>query len=708
MTPPPFLLLATLLFWGWQSDQPGQANFLMIGGALGVILESARGIKMRWDLADEDFGRIWNFSILLILTLGVYIFSTDENGGLGSLIHVADNVKNVNAATASIANAGTTTLRWLPMTLFLLIAAQTFSIRGKVTLSVISWVFRRRLKRGLGETVINLSYPYFILCLFSAGIHPNTGTLSYFFGLGGLLGWALWAVRSRRYRVVLWLGLLVASLAGGLASARGMGLAQHWIEGGAISWMQRLMQPKTSPLQTETAIGQIGRMKLSGKIVIRLTPKDGSRAPEYLREASYRIYRSQHWLAGSQGSNFDPIAEQSDQTSWVLVPNQTNVSVASMASYLNGYNKELSFPEGLLPLPSGCDRLEKYQAVALKKNALGAVLAAGPGLAMFDARFGLGPTLDSSPELNATNQFDLNVPTNEIPALKQVLAEMHLPATAGSDEKRHAIQGFFAAKFNYSTWLGPGKTPLTNNETPLAHFLLANRKGHCEYFATATVLLLRELNIPARYAVGYVVHEPAGKGYVVRGRDAHAWCLVWNDARHQWEDFDTTPASWVAAEGQRADFTEKLSDAWSWLKYQFAKFRWGQSFVRRYIFFALIPVLAFLLYRIIFRRRKRRARLETKVAAKIFWPGLDSEFYQLEALLANRGVPRQIGEPLSEWMTRALAEPALAHLRAPLQQLLRLHYRLRFDPEGLSAAEREQLARDVQAQMKILAELTVK
>jgi hypothetical protein len=35
----------------------------------------------------------------------------------------------------------------------------------------------------------------------------------------------------------------------------------------------------------------------------------------------------------------------------------------------------------------------------------------------------------------------------------------------------------------------------------------------------------------------------------------------------------------------------------------------------------------------------------------------------------------------------------LRELRGPLGELLRLHYRHRFDPRGLSAAEREELRR---------------
>ena len=221
------------------------------------------------------------------------------------------------------------------------------------------------------------------------------------------------------------------------------------------------------------------------------------------------------------------------------------------------------------------------------------------------------------------------------------------------------------------------------------------------------MLLLRELNIPARYAVGYVVHEQSGHGYVVRERDAHAWCLVWNAQTRTWENFDTTPASWVAEEGKRASVWQWLSDLRSWIGFQIAKFRWGQTNLRQYILWALVPMLALLLYQIIFRRGRRQQRRKggEKTAAAVFWPGLDSEFYLLEQRLAARGVPRQPGELLSTWLTRALEEPALKDLRGPLLELLRLHYRHRFDPRGLSAPERETLAREVKTCLDILSQV---
>src|SRR5262249_43284954 len=128
----------------------------------------------------------------------------------------------------------------------------------------------------------------------------------------------------------------------------------------------------------------------------------------------------------------------------------------------------------------------------------------------------------------------------------------------------------------------------------------------CEYFATATTLLLRQDGIPARYAVGYAVHEnSSGRKYVVRQRDAHAWCLVWDEEKGSWQDFDTTPASWLEAEGMRVSRFQGLSDAWARIVFEFSRLRWAQTRLRQYVLWSLIPVLALLLYQIIFRSRRR-------------------------------------------------------------------------------------------------------
>src|SRR5205807_1199702 len=77
----------------------------------------------------------------------------------------------------------------------------------------------------------------------------------------------------------------------------------------------------------------------------------------------------------------------------------------------------------------------------------------------------------------------------------------------------------------YSTW--KGERP--RKESALEEFLLNSRAGHCEYFATATTLLLRAAGVPARYAVGFSVQEWSRleQRYIVRARHAHSWTLAY-------------------------------------------------------------------------------------------------------------------------------------------------------------------------------------
>jgi protein-glutamine gamma-glutamyltransferase len=703
MKTPPFLLGATLLFWGWQTE------FLAVGAIMAVVLEGSRWTKTRWDMADEDFNRIWSFSTLLILGAGIFALGSNTGpagfGGLlsGPAIAVGTKVGLTGERTA------TALLRWLPMLLFPFVAAQAFSTAGTSPLAAVSIIMRlrRRRERKAGRPAppgprVDVLFPYFIVCLFAASIHTNRFDETFFWGQCILLAWALWPLRSRRFRVAVWSLLLVLAVGIGYVSQNGLGyLEQRLIVKGA-QWMARFGRFRTDPSQRATALGQIGRLKLSGKIVVRVVPSGGAPPPTYLREASYQEFRQATWYAGGNRNKFESVSHiATNDNTWILLPDKTNHATVNLTCYLPGAAKDSGYPAGLLPLPAGSGRLENLNAYLLHQNKTGAVLAEGPGLIVFDAFYGPGATIDSPPNI----RWDYLVYTNERPALDQVIAEMKL---TGTNQARtlQAVQGFFQGQFTYTTWLGPEKRPGTNT-TPVGQFLLNSRSGHCEYFATATVLLLRRLGIPARYAVGYAVHETARHGYVVRDRDAHAWCLVWDPEARTWMDFDTTPASWMAEESKRANFMQQISDLWSWTELQIARFRWGREEWRRYFLWTLVPVLTLLLYQILFRRGRKRHRRKPSAAdaARMSWPGLDSEFYQLEKQLAVRGVTRQSSEPLSDWLARALAEPALNDLRTPLQELLQLHYRYRFDPHGLDEAERQMLERDAKACLKQLAQM---
>lgn len=695
MKPPPFLLGAGLLFWGWQGGFP------ITAALLAIVLESARWIHVRWDLGDEDFRRVWVFSTLLLLAALVYAFNLNDGP-----VHFRGLLANPSLRTER--NAGTTvartmalTMRWLPMIFFMFIGAQVFSSREKVPLHTISTIVRRRWKRArrLGQPwpsdrAVNISYPYFALCLLGAAAHPAEDT-KFFWGLGVLLGWILWTGRPWRYRMPLWAGALGVAIMLGYLGQASLGRVQRYIETLNPQWLSSFPRKGTDPFESKTALGQIGRTKLSSKIMIRVQPIGTNPVPTLLREASYRNYKAQVWYAGNSRNDYEPIVEETNRGCWTLLREKTNTSVVNLACYLPG-------GIGPLPLPSGSGRLERLPAYVLKKNSAGAVVAEGPGLVMFDAQFGPGPTIDSAPE----PREDTFVNPKEGHAVNQVIAELKL----GGQNTQQAMRGlnsFFQSKFTYRTWQDQPAVGATN-QTPLSRFLLETHAGHCEYFATATVLLLRQLGIPARYAVGYAIHEPSGESYVVRQRDAHAWCLVWDKESGIWRDFDTTPASWVEAEAGHTSTFQALSDFFSWIRFELAKLRWGQTRLRQYILWGLIPVLGLLLYQILRRMRGKRGKNIRKPRAENFaWPGLDSEFYQLERKLIQLGYSRAPGESLSVWLLRAVRERGLIEVRPDLQRLLLLHYRYRFDPAGLDTSEREALRREANFCLARLKEAAV-
>ncbi len=96
---------------------------------------------------------------------------------------------------------------------------------------------------------------------------------------------------------------------------------------------------------------------------------------------------------------------------------------------------------------------------------------------------------------------------------------------------------------------------------PLEDFLFVQKRGHCEYFATAMVVLLRSVGIAARNVNGFLggTWNEYGRYLAVSQGDAHSWVEVFAgiDAEHPrgaWLTRDPTPSG-----GSRP----RVADAWS-------------------------------------------------------------------------------------------------------------------------------------------------
>ena len=85
-----------------------------------------------------------------------------------------------------------------------------------------------------------------------------------------------------------------------------------------------------------------------------------------------------------------------------------------------------------------------------------------------------------------------------------------------------AVERWLSTRMSYTREL-PGE-----QRDPIAHFLFERRRGHCELFSSAMVLMLRSLGIPARNVTGYYGGRLTDAGYyAVRAGDAHSWVEVY-------------------------------------------------------------------------------------------------------------------------------------------------------------------------------------
>jgi transglutaminase-like putative cysteine protease len=136
----------------------------------------------------------------------------------------------------------------------------------------------------------------------------------------------------------------------------------------------------------------------------------------------------------------------------------------------------------------------------------------------------------------------LAVPADHVPRLAALVRETPLPGADAESITAH-IQETLHREAYYT--LRPGMTPFW--EDSVDYFLFKNKKGYCQHFASAAVLMYRLYGVPARYAGGYratassfTVRADGTYGSVLTDENAHAWVEIYDDTVG-WIPVDVTP-----------------------------------------------------------------------------------------------------------------------------------------------------------------------
>ena len=152
------------------------------------------------------------------------------------------------------------------------------------------------------------------------------------------------------------------------------------------------------------------------------------------------------------------------------------------------------------------------------------------------------PNLQNFSEIEDKSDFEryLQLP-DDLPQRVQDLAK---ELTAGYDSDYAKIQALsdYLKMFPYT--LSPGKVP--SNSDLVDHFLFAEQRGYCVYYASSLAMMGRTLGIPTRYVEGYVMpREKQSDGkYTVTNKQSHAWTEVYIE-----------PIGWIAFDPTAPDYS---------------------------------------------------------------------------------------------------------------------------------------------------------
>lgn len=618
-------LLACIAFWGAATDQ------FIASLLIGMVLEAVPRLPYRLAFSARHFERLADLCTVGFAALVLYAFMTYRLLG----------IYRVLAA--------------FPWILAPLAIAQVISTRG--TLPVSAFVMSVRRHAPVAVQNIDIRPVLGVTCLLAA----SGSTLSpayYALAVAGCLVALLAGNRSPRYTLRAWLPALLAAIA--LAGLSYAGIVRGQLLVGDLmqaAFMQFGFSP-ADPGQTSTALGALGRLKLSERIRLRIGTPLSTPLPIRLTEARYQRFDNGLWR--NPEATLVTVDARAGQAQWQLDDRSAPRRTMSITA-------ERRQEVGALPLPSGAQVISGNDLLEIQRHPLGAVIAeAPPGF----TRFQVGYTPELAPDVPPA-QDDLVIPDAYRALLQKVAAEagsLGLPAPAAVTR----IEQFFATRFRYSLVL-PGYFP---GRKPLASFLLHDRFGHCEYFATATALLLRASGIPSRYVVGYVVDEYSTleRAFVARGRHAHAWTEGYVDGA--WRVIDTTPGIWLDAERRTGFGWFRLNDAWNWLRWQLQRFQRGDLALGPQVLLA-VPILALWLA---WRLRALASRIAHESPVASFQ---HSTLAPLFARLARRGLHPLPGQTTAEFLLQSRSWRTPASVR----RLLALYYRQRFRPEGLTPEE---------------------
>ena len=640
---PPGLILAGLLVWGWQTE------FMLYAVVMGMTLELPLFIKWRIDFSNKDTNQLADLSGVLFFILTVYVFVNYSFQGIYKILEL------------------------LPFVLFLLMLVQCYGIENGIKTSAL-FISIRRLGEKAGPDILyatNIGMPYVFICLISASSGNRYSDL-FFIVCAAIIGWLLLTQRTKYFSKITWFATIVFVMFFSYLTQNGLQQIQNNSEAFFLKLFEQYGWRSTDPERTSTSIGSLGRLKLSDRIIFRVKAEKPSPTPLYFRETSYSTYEYGSWR--NPKVEFDIIGKTPGKNEWRFNKNKFNQETMDVEIYLQDQS-------AIIPVPDNINTLAGKDLIQVETSVYGSTrIEAREGW----VNYRLGVSNHDFVEATPAPE-DLKIPLNYKADFEKIAIKLDLYSKS-HEEIINTVQKYFKDNFYYS---------ITQNQRYtkgqyLTRFLFKDKKGHCEYFATATALLLREAGIPARYTIGYSVQEYSNwqGSYLVRARHAHAWLKYYIDGT--WHNMDTTPSVWAPMEAEDRTILEPLMDVLSWLRYKTTSSDIESDTKSKtdWMLWLLIPLGAYLSWRFYTKQRVEKNNDRVTLHSEFDRFGTDSPIYPLIKQIEQEADSRQSGETLMAWIKRIF--PGTRAER--YYDLISLHNAYRFNPVGDKREEKKQIS----------------
>jgi len=490
LVPPKLLAGAVVLYWGAMVGMP------FIALLMAILLEARNWVSYRWDFDEKAYVKSF-YVTLFFVAVALMIIRLDD-------VDITSFSKII---------------RWSPILAIPIELAQRYGKSDRMFLNTFFYFSRQRMMndrkegRPIDPYVLNTGYPYILGVLISA---TCTDRQDWLVSLGMLLivvavMFAVLKERGMRWQRLVWVMPIVV----GLSFVAKSVMLENYSDVVKYRTGTGATQINESYDAYSTRLGGLGQVKQSANIQWRLWSEQGA-VPAYVHTGVYDKFARMRWRydfktrgkTEDQPDGFEDLSETFDSGAGVKVPSLKEHTYVFQDSEIDLLDQAKNSDDLMRVRVRGIGDTETTESVV--PAVLGfKVVADLPSadtlptanpmgvIKLVDRKVIIDYELWNTDQLEGLpsgvdEAFDLTIDDEYVGAIDRLVKETNLLSYESVADKVEAIRAFFIKEFQYNLHFDAENWHFSGSD--LERFMLYDRRGHCEYFATTAALMLRRMD----------------------------------------------------------------------------------------------------------------------------------------------------------------------------------------------------------------------